>query len=278
VSCKGNSSGNLPDIREEILKNVSAKRVAASIVADDSGIIAGTTFAVKEIERLELELLMIAGEGQTIGKGAEVSRFAGTPKQIVMAEETLIGLLAKSSGIATSALRFADATGGKPQIVSGAWKKMPPSLKEIVRDAVKTGGASPRIISEPFAYLDKNYIELLGGVRKCLAALSHMGDIVKVVQVKGRYGDIASEACEAAESGAGVVFIDSGNSRDIARVSERLSSLGLRDKVRLAFGGGIKLEDIYLLKIMDVDILDIGRPIVDAPLLDMRLEITGIQK
>jgi nicotinate-nucleotide pyrophosphorylase (carboxylating) len=195
-----------------------------------------------------------------------------------MAEETLIGLLAKSSGIATSALRFADATGGKPQIVSGAWKKMPPSLKELVREAVKAGGASPRMISEPFAYLDKNYIELMGGVRKCLAALAHLDGIVKVVQVKGRYGDIASEACEAAMSGAGVVFIDSGNPRDIESVSEKLRSLGLRDKVRLAFGGGIKLDDIYLLKMMDIDILDIGRPIVDAPLLDMRLEIMDIQK
>jgi hypothetical protein len=29
---------------------------------------------------------------------------------------------------------------------------------------------------------------------------------------------------------------------------------------------------------MDIDILDIGRPIVDAPLLDMRLEIMDIQK
>ena len=142
----------------------------------------------------------------------------------VMAEETLIGLLAKSSGIATSALRFSDATGGKPQIVSGAWKKMPPSLKEIVREAVKAGGASPRIISEPFAYLDKNYIELLGGVRNALSALSGMSDIVKVVQLKGRYGDIASEACEAAESGAGVVFIDSGNSRNIPHASESLRS------------------------------------------------------
>lgn len=278
MSCNGNSNGNFPDIREEILKNVSARRVVASIIADGPGIIAGMALTMKEIERLELELLMIAGEGQTIGKASEVARFAGTPKQIVMAEETLIGLLAKSSGIATSALRFADATGGKPQIVSGAWKKMPPSLKELVREAVKAGGASPRMVSEPFAYLDKNYIELMGGVRKCLAALAHLDGIVKVVQVKGRYGDIASEACEAAMSGAGVVFIDSGNPRDIESVSEKLRSLGLRDKVRLAFGGGIKLDDIYMLKMTDIDILDIGRPIVDAPLLDMRLEIMDIQK
>jgi nicotinate-nucleotide pyrophosphorylase (carboxylating) len=142
---------------------------------------------------------------------------------------------------------------------------------------VKAGGVSPRIVPDQFAYLDKNYVELLGGVGKCLAAVAHLNGIVKVVQVKGRYGDIASEACEAAMSGAGVVFIDSCNPRDIESVSDRLCSLGLRNRVKLAFGGGIKLEAIDLLKRMDVDILDIGRQIVDAPMLDMRLEITDSQ-
>ena len=104
-----------------------------------------------------------------------------------------------------------------------------------------------------------------------------MNGIVKVVQVRGRYWDIASEACEAAMAGAGIVFIDSGNPRDIESVSQRLRSLGLRNRVELAFGGGIKLEAIDLLKRMDVDILDIGRQIVDAPILDMRLEITDTQ-
>ena len=154
---------------------------------------------------------------------------------------------------------------------------MPPSLKELVREAVKAGGASPRMISEPFAYLDKNYIELMGGVKRCLAALAHLDGIVKVVQLKGRYGDIASEACEGQCPVPGW-FSSTRAIRATSNPFEKLRSLGLRDKVRLAFGGGIKLDDISLLKMTDIDILDIGRPIVDAPLLDMRLEIMDIQK
>ncbi len=270
-------NSHVPDIREEILKNIPPRRITASIIAEGEGIIAGTAFARKEMERLGLDLLMIVDDGHYINNGGEVVRFAGSPKQILMAEETVIGLLAKPSGIASSARRFVDATGGRPEVVSGAWKKMPPSLKDMVRESVKAGGASPRIVPDQFAYLDKNYVELLGGVGKCLAAVAHLNGIVKVIQVKGRYGDIASEACEAAMSGAGVVFIDSCNPRDIESVSDRLCSLGLRSRVKLAFGGGIKLEAIDLLKRMDVDILDIGRQIVDAPMLDMRLEITDTQ-
>jgi nicotinate-nucleotide pyrophosphorylase (carboxylating) len=47
--------------------------------------------------------------------------------------------------------------------------------------------------------------------------------------------------------------------------------------VQLAFGGGVTLENIEELKALDIDILDIGRPIVDAPMLDMRLEIISIE-
>ncbi len=53
--------------------------------------------------------------------------------------------------------------------------------------------------------------------------------------------------------------------------------MGLRNRVTIAFGGGVGLEDIDELKRLDIDVLDIGRQIVDAPLLDMRLEIESIE-
>ncbi len=190
-----------------------------------------------------------------------------------MAEDVLIGLLAKPSGIATRAREFVARANGRPKVVSGGWKKMPGAMKEMIRKAVSSGGGQPRIVPGPFAYLDKNYIELLGGIRESLAAVAHRDDLAKVVQVKGRYADVAAEARDAAEHGADVVFVDTGRAEDVARVAELLVRLGLRTKVQLAFGGGVGLEDVEALKALDVDILDVGRQIVDAPLLDMRLEI-----
>ena len=261
------------DVREELLKNVQRKKVTASIVVDEDGIIAGITSTKEEAGKLGLSILKVVNEGSPVRKGDEVIRFSGTPRQIVMAEEILMGLMAKPSGIATRAHKFVKATGGKPKVVCGAWKKMPPSLKEMIREAILTGGALSRIEALPFAYLDKNYIELLGGIKKGLEAVAHLSHISKIVQVRGRYQDIVSEACEAAESGADIVFIDSGKPDDVRRIVERLRQRGLREKVKIAFGGGVNLEAIDELKNLDIDILDIGRQIVDAPLLDMRLEI-----
>ena len=264
------------DVRDEILKNVEWKKVTASIIAEDDGIIAGTISAKKEADKLGLSVLMIVSEGSQIKKGDEVIKVFGSPKQIVMAEEILIGLIAKPSGIATNAHKFVKETGGRPKVVCGAWKKMPPSLKDMIREAITIGGALSRIEPHPFVYLDKTYVELLGGIKKSLEVAAQIINYSKVVQVKGRYKDIASEACEAAESGADIIFIDTGRPNDVRLVVERLRHLGLRNKVKIAFGGGVNLEAIDELKTLEIDILDIGRQIVDAPILDMRLEIIDI--
>ncbi len=266
-------AGPAVDVREEILRSVSASRVTAAIVADQAGVIAGVPAATREAGRLGLWHVEMVREGSPVEAGDEVARLVGTPRQVVMAEEVLIGALAKPSGIATRTRAFAERADGRPKVVSGAWKKMPGALKEMIRDAVSTGGGQPRIVPGPFAYLDKNYLELLGGIREGLAAVAHLPGVARVVQVKGRRADVATEACEAAEHGAQVVFVDTGRAGDVACATEALVRRGLRGRVLVAFGGGVALEDVDALKALDLDILDIGRQIVDAPLLDMRLEI-----
>lgn len=263
------------DVREELLQAVRSDRVTAVIVVDEEGVIAGVPGAQREAERLGLSVARMVSSGSRVEAGVEIARLVGTPRQIVMAEDVLIGTLAKPSGIATAARRFVTRADGRPRVVSGAWKKMPVVMKDMVREAVAAGGAEPRIVGGPFVYLDKTWVELLGGIRESVAAAGHLDGHVKVVQVKGRHGDVAGEAREAAEHGADIVFIDTGRMADVASVMECLTGLGLRDTVKIAFGGGVELDDVAALRRFDVDILDIGRSIVDAPLLDMRLEIVA---
>jgi len=86
---------------------------------------------------------------------------------------------------------------------------------------------------------------------------------------------LASDACAAAAGGAQVVFVDTGQVGDLEQVAGVLRARGLRDKVELAFGGGVELADLDTLRTLDVDTVDVGRAIVDAPLLDMSLRVTG---
>jgi len=267
----------MDDLREEILKNAAGKRITAVIIADDRGVLSGIHSVKEEVERLGLSLENILEEGRPVEKGDEVAKISGTAVQIALAEDVLMGLISKPSGIATAARRFVDKAGQRPKIVAGAWKKMPGSLKEMVRTAVATGGASYRISEAPFIYLDKNYVKILGGIKESLEAVAHLDGYEKVLQLKNVNNDIISEAMEAVEYGAAVIFIDTGQISHVKKVIDRLNLKGMRDKVKIAFGGGLCLEHMDALKALDVDILDIGRQIIDAPLLDMKMEITAIE-
>jgi len=267
---------NMADIRDHIFRGVARRQVMVSMIADAEGIVAGTDALRQAANELGLSIDSLLEEGSFVREGDEIGCFSGTPKQVAVAEERLIGLTAKPSGIATAARRFVEKAGRRPEIVSGAWKKMPGSEKEMIRKAISVGGARYGISQEPFLFLDKNYVKMLGGVSESLRAVADLKGHVRVVQLKGAYGDIALEACEAVEHGADIVFIDSGKHDDLKRVGEKLRQSGLRDRVKIAFGNGIRLEDIESLKSLDVDILDIGRQIVDAPLLDMRMEVIHV--
>lgn len=266
----------MQDLRDKILGDYAKKIINASMISNDEGVIAGTIKTTHKAESLGLIVNYIVDEGSQVEKGKTVASLQGDARQLVIGEDVLLGLISKPSGIATAAYKFTKAAGGRPRIVSGAWKKMPLEWKETIRNAVITGGAYIRISENPFIYLDKNYIEIFGGIKESLKAVAYLKEYLKVVQLKGRYKDIALEAQEAVQCNADILFIDTGNHNDIEKVVAQICQLGLRDKVAIAFGGGIKLEDIGELKSMDVDILDIGREIIDAPLLDIKYEIENI--
>jgi nicotinate-nucleotide pyrophosphorylase (carboxylating) len=266
----------MQDLRDDIFKSVMAKSVTADIIAEEDGIIAGIEAAKDKAKSLEVGIPRAVREGQTVRRGDVVIKISGNPKQIAIAEDELIGLVAKPSGIATATRNCVDRAGPGIQVVCGAWKKMPFVLKQTIREAIVTGGGYFRISQEPFIYLDKNYIQMLGGIKNSLRAVAKFKNFKKVVQIKGRQEDITMEACEAVELHADIIFVDSGRPEDLCPLAELLNRKGFRDKVKIAFGGSVKIEDIDRFRELPVDILEIGRQIVDAPLLDLKLEVVKI--
>ena len=264
------------DLRDEIFAGLNGRTVTAVVLAAAAGIVTQVSRAAAAAEDLGLSVICARADGSRIRSGDEIIRVAGGPKQIAMGEERLIGLMAKASGIATAARSFVEQASPGLRVVSGAWKKLPLSQKEMIRDAVAAGGADCRISREPFVYLDKNSVRMLGGVKEALTAVAGLGGYRKVIQLKGSYRDIADEARDAVDSGADVIFVDTGEREDVVRVAASLRECGLREQVELAFAGNITLDDIADLKRLDLDSVDIGRAIVDAPLLDMRVEVLEI--
>ncbi|MBI4454920.1 MAG: hypothetical protein HY644_03370 [Acidobacteria bacterium] len=261
------------DIRDRIFKAVAQETITAIVSAEADGILFGVEAARRCATELGLTVTARAADGKWIRWGDILLVVQGLPKAIAQAEEVLLGAMAKPSGIATAAGEAARRAAGRVRVVAGAWKKMPPEMKGTVRGAVGAGGISFRVVDEPFIYLDKNYLRIFGGIRPALQATEHLAGYARVIQIRGEQQAIAEEAAIAASAGASILMLDTGDPEDIERVAGRLRELGLRDQVRLAFSGGITLEGIPSLAAQDVDILDVGAAIVDAPLLPLRFDV-----
>ncbi len=265
------------DIRDNLFGPVSDRIYAAAIIAEEPGILAGSAAAAEKARELGLKMISFKPAGARILQGETLGAFSGSPLQLARAGDLLAGCMAKPSGIATAARQFVEKAGSRPKIVCGAWKKMPAPIKGIIREAVAAGGAGIRVSEAPFVYLDKNMVKMLGGIRAALDAAKRIEGRVRVIQIDGKMENISEEAVLAARGGAGIIFIDSGVITDIDRVSRALAHAGLRSSVFLAYGGGITLADMDRICDTDADIVDVGRAIIDAPLLDMRLEVAADQ-
>lgn len=157
------------DIRDVLFEQVSGSRVTACIFSDGDGVLSGVERAAAKAAELGLAVNFAASEGAALMAGDLVMELCGSPKAIAQAEDRLMGLMLKPSGIATAASRFVHAAGNM-RIVCGSWKKLPYEMKPLISEAVTAGGAGARICEEPMVYLDKNYVEMLGGIQASLRA------------------------------------------------------------------------------------------------------------
>ena len=262
------------DIRDLIFASVKGKKFIAQISARGEGIISGVEWLKKACDNLGINLKKWKKNGARVRPADIVAILEGDAKQMARGEEELIGWISKASGIATAASRAQKAAGKGLKVVCGAWKKMPLPIKDLVRQAIADGGIDYRLSGKPFLYLDKNYIKILGGVGKTLHAMNALEGRSLVIQLKGEGPKLLREAVLAARKGADIIMIDTGEKADIERIDSRLRAKGLRGDVQIAFGGNIRIEDLNVLKGMPVEIVDIGQAVVDAPLLDMRMDVT----
>jgi len=261
------------DLRDIIFRNIESKRFIAAIISEDEGLVSGIDILKKKGEEIGVEFLSLLKEGSPISRGTIIAKFIGMPKQIAFCEDNLIGLISKYSGVASAAEKAKQISNGKIKVVCGAWKKVPGEIKGFLRKAVEVGGLKTRIADRDFVYLDKNYIRMFGGIKESLEAVREIENRLKVIQIRGETAPIEVEALEATGSSADILMVDTGRMEDVRRVAAALRRESKRGLVKIAFAGGIKLSNIPAIIGEDIDIIDIGRTVLDAPLLEMRLDV-----
>jgi nicotinate-nucleotide pyrophosphorylase (carboxylating) len=263
------------DVPRKVLGTHTTAIWTAELTSLAPGVTAGIDEAIQEAYCLGLSVLFRRATGDVLDPGDALIRVAGPALAILRGEDHLTGYCAKASGVATAARWFVEESGGRLRVVCGAFKKYPLVVKDLLRSAIAAGGAAIRILDEPFVYLDKNYIKVLGGLDPAIRSACRLRPRKIVVQVRGEWQDIVSEAERAAVGGADVIMVDTGDPADARLVSSFLSEKGYRPPVQVAFGGGVDRANFASLLEAGTDIVDVGRGIIDAPSLDLRYALIG---
>lgn len=260
------------DIPEILLSGADKARLKAELTTNEDGIVCGLDEMRSAAEKMDLEVRLHAKTGDFVGAQMIVADFLGSPLNIIRGEGSLLSFVSKVSGVATAARR-AVTNAGNIRVVCGAWKKVPHEYRNALRSAAEIGGVESRISFRPFLYMDKNYIRIFRSIEAAIDAARLLPDRITVIQLKGETAPIEEEALRAARSGANIIMVDTGNIPDLRKCSAILRKEGLRELVQISFAGSILLSDIEDIKREDVDIIDVGRAILDAPLLDFRYDI-----
>lgn len=262
------------ELREFLFAPLAEKKFSFKVTSREKGIFSGAARLEQQVKELGLEVTFLASEGTPLEAGSCILRGRGRAEEVIRAEEILLGVIGKPSGVATAAAEFARRAGGRIKVVCGAWKKVAPEVRSDLRRAIATGGAGVRITDRPFIYLDKNYVRLLGGVGPAVGrARAYDPGRVIAVQLRGELQPVTVEATAAVEAGAGILMVDTGNLRDLEAAITAARTGGWRGQVQIAFAGGVTFEELEAVITAGADIVDVGRAIIDAPLLDLSLDV-----
>jgi nicotinate-nucleotide pyrophosphorylase (carboxylating) len=261
------------DLRDQLFLSIQEKLFKAEVVANNCGILANTKRAVLFVNELGCELLSCLEDGTAVQPGDVILSFRGTPKSVAMAEDRVLGSMMVPSGYATRARQLQLLAGNDLKVVCGGWKKLPQELKPGLHAALTAGRIGMRMVEGPFVYIDKNYVRMFGGVRKALEAGTQFTDHKTVIQIRGEYQSIAEETHEAVLGQASVLMVDTGSLKDLKEVLQILDQLNVRPNFKVAFAGNVTEETLLLLRHMPVDLVDVGASILNAPLLDMRVDV-----
>jgi len=190
-----------PDVRDALFGAVAGRRYGFEMTACRGGVLAGSSRLREAAARLGVEVETLASDGDRLATGSLILAARGDAWQVARAEEQLVGLVAKASGVATAAAELVAQAAGRARVVCGAWKKVAPECRADLRAAIATGGAGLRILDRPFVYLDKNYVRMLGGVVTRIPVFDHADVPLAVVHQSLLYKFLADRSIDAMKAG-----------------------------------------------------------------------------
>jgi nicotinate-nucleotide pyrophosphorylase (carboxylating) len=246
----------------------------AAVVAKEAGIAAGIEETVIFAESLGLSVKAEVADGVEVKNGTVLLKISGSAQTILSAERTMLNLLSRMSGIATTTRRLTEKLKKANSTAKiAATRKTAPGLLYFDKKAVLIGGGDPhRLRLDDMILVKDNHIAIAGSVEKAVkkakAASFNKKIEAEVTSV--------TDSLKAAEAGADIVMLDNFSPKQVREAVEALKKAGFFGKVLLEVSGGITEQNLLEYASAQVNIISMGALTHSIKALDISLEIAKV--
>ncbi|HVB99301.1 MAG TPA: carboxylating nicotinate-nucleotide diphosphorylase [Candidatus Dormibacteraeota bacterium] len=248
-------------------------RARARLIARQDLILAGLPVFERVFRQLDPAFAITPhfGDGSRVPSGATVADIEGRARAILTGERTALNFLARLSGIATLAGRYAAELAQTATRLRDT-RKTTPLHRRLEKYAVRTGGGTNHRFGLFDAVLIKeNHIAAAGGVAQAVGlareATRERGLEIEVEVRNSR------ELREALKAGADEVLLDNLKPAAAARMVALVRRE--RPECRVELSGGMTLRNLRSYARAGADFISVGALTHSAPAADFSLLVEG---
>ena len=249
---------------------VPATDCTAVILTREPCVVAGLKEAISLFSYFGIVCSSTLQDGDEVQEGTKLLSCTGSAHSILLLERTVVNLMGRMSGIATSArIVSRKVSRVNPSCLVAVTRKTAPGLRIADKKAAVIGGAESHRFSLSDAILIKdNHLALVPLREAIQKALAYSPYRVVEVEVEDSTG-----ACIAAETGAHIILLDNMSPEEIKKTVDLLVDRGLRNRVKIEISGGISHDTIETYASLPVDIISIGSITHTVRSIDLSLDI-----
>jgi nicotinate-nucleotide pyrophosphorylase (carboxylating) len=248
--------------------NFTAKAV---VIAKEAGIAGGIEEAVIMSESLGLKATAKVSDGDSFKNRQILLEISGNAQTILCLERTLLNLLSRMSGIATTTWALTQKlkqSGSKARIA--ATRKSAPGLLYFDKKAVALGGGDPhRLHLDDMILIKDNHLVMVGSVEETVTKAKANASFTKKIEVEVTN---AKDALKAAKAGADIIMLDNFSPKQVKDAVKTVRNAGF-SKLILEVSGGITSENLTEYAAEQIDIISMGELTHSVKALDISLEI-----
>jgi nicotinate-nucleotide pyrophosphorylase (carboxylating) len=246
----------------------------AHVVARADGVLAGTPLislvfrAVTErIRSREVDVQLFRQDGEVVHKGDVIAMLAGSTRDMLVGERTMLNLVSRLSGVATHTRAWAEVLQGSGAMVLDT-RKTTPGLRALEKYAVRCGGGTnKRMGLHDVAMIKDNHKLAAGSLSAAFEAVRLASPAVDIqVEVT-----TTAEAIEAVAVGARFLMCDNMSVDLLRQTVEAVRGTG--QKVEIEATGGLTLDVARAYADTGVDFLSVGGLTHSSPILDLALDL-----